>query len=1442
MSLTLDSGCAWHVHTNLDDLVNVRPCEDTFSGVDNIVHGCSGVGDLPFVCLDASGSPHRLLLRNVRCVPTFTDTLLSVDQLWEQSRIRVVFEGKNLIELPPDPVSGALLRFNMKRNDGLFEIEAFGNARERRDATSTRALLANAGIRSAHARSHIDRLGADDVAKIMHRRLHAGVDRLRKLPDFCHDAPDALRRTRHAPCSACTEANATHLHHKSDQYAESYPGRLIHADIAGPFINSRIGHYKYLLVLVDDHSRFKFVQFLRHRDDAPAAVSNFAAALTGLLGKQGQANVITTFHSDNAGEFFSREFTEFLDGEAIAHTSCPPHIHELNGVAERSIKSIMEGVRSAMTASGAPKSFWPYAAQHACDVLNRTTGPPAGTMSSYESLLGEKPRIMGIMPFGCRGFAVKPHGSISKTNIDPHAWVGVNLGRSPDMPGAFHVWLPDLHKVVSSSDVYFDETLMPWLPPELQRVDCPIAQAASEDLPAALPSPELRPPKTARPSATDSASAMLDSQRARGSAAVSSRRVLVLFSGPYNRPDGLNVFLTRLGLQVDLIDCDEKYGGGDKHDLARDRVFEQLLRDAHRGLYRSIIAAPPCSTFSVSRLFVPEKGDPGPPPVRDREHILGLPDLDQTRRREVRAANELVLRTVALCLACFDAGGEFLIENPADRGDRGVSHFMDERHAPLWLFPAVDRLRSVTSGELITFPQCALGADFQKYTTFLCSSAFAAQLRSLTNLRCTHASHKQVGGQRRGDAFTSGDSAAYPADLNLLLAQCCATMVSRIETPPPIAPRATPEPSPIAHALPAASSFSPPEATAVGDDGPTPDPPATDPSADDAPDSDDDVPTPKRTPRRPKVRFERPGHHLLSTLRPRGTRTLPALALHHNNTFNVRRDFWRGEHKCLLSSRAPDLGDPANRKSMLRQPDVQGWISAEKAELKNHADNQSFTYLDRSALPNGRKLVRMTWVYKRKRSGKLKARLCVQGCSQVPGVDYNQTFCATMRSTTLRLLSAVAARQRMHMRRWDFVAAYLQGSLESEEVVYCHSPPGYETLGADGKPKILRINKPVYGMAQSGRRWQRSIFPWLEKWGLKPLYSDPCVFRRAETVTLPDGSTREEQLIIGMYVDDLFVLHSHDDAHSLYQRFTADLTHTWEAEDEGEVSDLLNVEFTRSSAGVKLSQGGYIDTLVERFCPDGVPLSFHDNQAPAAPDLRELVDEAISEHRKSPAATAAEVQQFQCITGALLYAAVNTRPDIALATGLLCRVMAKPTPELMQAAIRVVWYLARHRDVGLTYAPDDAALTGLSDSDWATRHSTGGHVFTYSRAAITWASKKQPSVALSSCEAELMALSEATKEALYLDEFLKELGLSSGKPISLGCDNQAAGDLAYNPEHHQRTKHIARRHFFVREAVEDLRLVVPFVRTADNLADFFTKPLAPRHFFRMRDLIMNVPS
>eukprot|EP00965_Chrysotila_dentata_P059643 1978665-Pleurochrysis_carterae.AAC.1 len=185
--------------------------------------------------------------------------------------------------------------------------------------------------------------------------------------------------------------------------------------------------------------------------------------------------------------------------------------------------------------------------------------------------------------------------------------------------------------------------------------------------------------------------------------------------------------------------------------------------------------------------------------------------------------------------------------------------------------------------------------------------------------------------------------------------------------------------------------------------------------------------------------------------------------------------------------------------------------------------------------------------------------------------------------------------------------------------------------------------------------------------------------------------------------------------------------------------------------------------------------------------------------------------------------------------------MSCPTVELLDAARRVLYYLSHHRHVGLRYAvADPHPVAGFSDSDWATKHSTSGHVFLYSQAAITWSSKKQATVALSSCEAEIVAASEAAKEAVYLRSLIAELGSPATEPTSLALDNKSAIDLAYNPEHHARSKHIDRRHFFVREKVETLEITVPFVKSADNLADFFTKPLAPRLFFPLRDVIMNV--
>jgi hypothetical protein len=146
----------------------------------------------------------------------------------------------------------------------------------------------------------------------------------------------------------------------------------------------------------------------------------------------------------------------------------------------------------------------------------------------------------------------------------------------------------------------------------------------------------------------------------------------------------------------------------------------------------------------------------------------------------------------------------------------------------------------------------------------------------------------------------------------------------------------------------------------------------------------------------------------------------------------------------------------------------------------------------------------------------------------------------------------------------------------------------------------------------------------------------------------------------------------------------------------------------------------------------------------------------------------------------------------------------------------------------------------MSDSDWAVQHSTTGFIFTYAQAAISWGCKKQATIALSSCEAEIVALSEASKEAVFLSRYLTELGYPSQSPTSLATDNEGARALSYNPEHHEKVKHVERRHFYIRELVEEQLLVVPYVNTHDNLADFLTKPLPGNSFYKLRNQIMNV--
>ena len=549
-------------------------------------------------------------------------------------------------------------------------------------------------------------------------------------------------------------------------------------------------------------------------------------------------------------------------------------------------------------------------------------------------------------------------------------------------------------------------------------------------------------------------------------------------------------------------------------------------------------------------------------------------------------------------------------------------------------------------------------------------------------------------------------------------------------------------------------------------------------------------------------------------------------------------------HRVHVALRADSSNAPSNHAEAVRMGEP--WPTAEAGEMKNHLTNGSWKIISKHDKPSGRRVHRFVWVYKVKRDGSAKARLCIQGCTLESGVDFDQTFSSTLRYCSARALFAFAARRNCHVRSIDFVAAYLQGEFVEGEVVYCSMPPGYEQYDANGNAYLCKVIKPIYGIPQAGRRLQRRVFPWMTKtMTMRQLDdSDACVF----TYDDPAG---KETLTVGVYVDNLQVVHSSDidangdavDKSSFLHRFLTQLRSDWDIVDEGPMEDLLAMETKYNSDGtITLHQEKYVRKLLAKYMPDGVPPNLARQSLPYSPDVCMKVLIACE------ASTAAEplhpelVRPFQERLGALLYLATSTRADLAYVVPLLCRAMSRPTPDLVYETDLILAYLARSVSTGLTYERKSSKLIGYADASWETKNSTSGWVILWQGCAVSWGSRKQHCVALSSCEAEIVALSEASKDMVYMRKFVNGLDPSyEPTPSSLSTDNMGARALSYNPEFHDKSKHIERRHFFVRDMVEKFELSVPFVRTANNLADFFTKALKPKTFFAFRKIIMNEP-
>ena len=213
-----------------------------------------------------------------------------------------------------------------------------------------------------------------------------------------------------------------------------------------------------------------------------------------------------------------------------------------------------------------------------------------------------------------------------------------------------------------------------------------------------------------------------------------------------------------------------------------------------------------------------------------------------------------------------------------------------------------------------------------------------------------------------------------------------------------------------------------------------------------------------------------------------------------------------------------------------------------------------------------------------------------------------------------------------------------------------------------------------------------------------------------------------------------------------------------------------------------------------------------------------------------------DATSYQSMVGSLLYAAIATRPDIAQAVGVVSKFCANPTQNHLTAAKRILRYLKATAYLGLSYKKcADGNLIGYSDADWAGDiddcHSTSGNVFSFACGAVSWLSKKQATVSLSTAEAEYVALSTATQEAIWLRRLLADVGEPPEGPTEIYEDNQGAVSMAKNPVGHARTKHIDIRYHFVREGVQDGAIALKYIATDEMIADILTKPL-PKHGFQ----------
>ncbi|KAD2204143.1 hypothetical protein E3N88_41639 [Mikania micrantha] len=473
---------------------------------------------------------------------------------------------------------------------------------------------------------------------------------------------------------------------------------------------------------------------------------------------------------------------------------------------------------------------------------------------------------------------------------------------------------------------------------------------------------------------------------------------------------------------------------------------------------------------------------------------------------------------------------------------------------------------------------------------------------------------------------------------------------------------------------------------------------------------------------------------------------------------------------------ALSLIEPVNVKEALKSKQ---WIDAMKEELQSLEYHKTWTL---TKLPCDKQAIGLRWLFKIKRNAdgevsRYKARLVAKGYAQEYGKDFEETFSLVARFETIRLVLSLAAQHGWKVYQFDVKTAFLNGFLQEE--VYVLQPLGFEIKGDEDK--VYKLHKALYGLKQAPRAWYSRIDTFFTKNVYERSENEPTVYVKR--------SRNKELVIICLYVDDIIYTES---SNELVAEFKQHMMTEFDMTDIGILRYFLGLEVTQSNAGIFLSQRKYAKDLLNKFgmmnCKT-VTTPMISNEKLQMDDGGAMVDSYM----------------YRSLNGGLMYL-THSRPDISFAVGIVARFMQHPSTYHLGAVKRILRYVAGTLEYGIWYRKgQEIDLVGYSDSDWAgsssDMRSISAHVFSIGSGSVSWSSKKQGVVTLSTTEAEYISAAACACQAIWLRKMMGDLQHEQQQATVIFCDNQSAIFLSRNQGCHSRTKHINIKYHFIRKKI-----------------------------------------